>query len=141
MGRDENSKQNSRLVLSEAACDEIIAHIRSIREDDVPENAKLALNRLRAAKDFPDLLESGIDVTGVKENYKRINTIRMDGPTKRSEPIALIARNPERDPGDRDRRDGVIAFVLKDLSDDAPLSVGSVSNSQDRADDTQQASN
>ncbi len=114
-GRDADSDPNLRLVLSEAACDQIAAHIATITDADVPDNARLALARLQAGPAFASKLESGLDVTSAKPKFSQIKAPVPQGDQMVDSPIALVARNPTTAPAAQDRRQGVVALVIRDL--------------------------
>lgn len=115
VGRDEASKQNVRLVLSEAACDDIMSHIAALAEADVPSDAAQGLARLHAAVDLSRQLEDGLDVSAVKQAYAQAKAPRRD--EEEAQPVlpVHIARNPEGVPARQAQRHGVIALVLRDL--------------------------
>lgn len=120
VGRDTHSKPNIRLVLSEAACDEIMHYVTTMVANEVPENARAALSRLKAAADLAERLENGLDVTAAKPTYTKISTPRSDGEKTHCESIAHIARNPTSDLHPQAQKDGVIAFILRDLPQATP---------------------
>lgn len=122
VGRDKDSKPNLRLVISEAACDEITAYIAGLENDQVPDNARAALTRLKGAEDVFAKLEIGLDVTSAKASFSPLTSKRAEGDKVIEEGVAHIARNPTAiSLNAQARRNGVVAFVLRDLAPPAPL--------------------
>jgi hypothetical protein len=115
VGRDEGADQNSRLVLSEAACEEITAYIASLTDDSVPENARQALARLKGASDLFQELERGLKVTHAKKSFGLITSMRLVDGKETTGPVAHLARGPDAMPNPQAQRHGVVAFVLRDI--------------------------
>lgn len=125
VGRDGDSKPNSRLVLSERVCDEIASAISAIKPVDVPENAKVPLARLQAALELLDVLESGLDISKVKDSWKEFKTVASDGDSSKQETVALIARNADPETlGNRDLRKAAVAILLRDNEKETEAELG-----------------
>ena len=117
-GRKQDAGPNVRLVLTEAACDEIAGHIATIRADDVPQNARDALARLQSGPYLATMLEEGLDITSVRTRFERIRPPAQQGGQPAEGSIALISRNPTGAPQAQDRRQAVVALVLRDITDE-----------------------
>jgi CheY-like chemotaxis protein len=73
VGRDEDGKQNTRLVMTEGGCDGIIQAVAGLQEDQVAKEARTAFDHIRSTSDLRKLLSSGIDLNGVgSTNWKLI---------------------------------------------------------------------
>jgi hypothetical protein len=121
-GRDENADKSVRLVLSEAACDDVLHKIQSMTPNDVPERARPALKRLKESDSFPIMLEGGLDVTRATTAFSQIVANRTEpGGNVVKEPVLLLAKNTIDRPAAQASRNAVFAIVLKDYVTDQAL--------------------
>jgi hypothetical protein len=106
IGRDRNSKPVTRLVFSEAACDEILAAINPLESNAVHARAADTLNLLKNSTLFASALEHGIPAPAPhKGNWTPLQIEGKDAQgTAIHEIVGLIARNPP-----------VIAFTSQEL--------------------------
>jgi hypothetical protein len=114
-GRSADSGPNVRLVISEEACQQITAHIATINDEGVPQDARQALARLKASPAFASMLESGLDITKANASFTPIQPRIQQGDQPLEGAFALIARNPTGEPAARNRRQGIVALVVRDL--------------------------
>lgn len=67
VGRHEDGKQNTRLVMTEGGCDGIIEAVADLDENQVAPTARTAFDHIRTTSDLRKLLSSGIDLAGVTD--------------------------------------------------------------------------
>lgn len=95
VGRDEEGKENTRLILTEQSIDDVMAAISNLDVTSVGDAAKRCFDRLKASKRFELDLQRGISVPNPESGYKAITCLK-DGAAnaKDTEIVGLVARNP-----------------------------------------------
>ena len=122
VGRDGDSKPNSRLVIAEDVCEEIAAAINDVSNDDVPEAARPGLARVKEAEGLMIKLEQGLDVTGVKKDPQEIRSIMHLSDPPKEEVVALIAKNLDREKLHKQAyRRATFALLIADAIDTPPV--------------------
>lgn len=117
VGRDDDGKQNTRLVMTEGGCDGIIEAVAGLDENQVAPVARTAFDHIRATSDLRKLLSSGIDLNNVgSTNWKLIPS--ETGADKGVRSMGIVAWNysiPD-EPLKRDflNKTGV-ALLIKDI--------------------------
>jgi hypothetical protein len=94
VGRDKDGKENTRLILTEQAIDEVIARISQLDGSVVSQKARTCLTRLQASKAFESDLHRGLSVPNPEAGYRIISCAANEGGEKTVETVGLIARNP-----------------------------------------------
>lgn len=90
VGRDQQGKPVSRLVLTEGACDSLNVAVHELNDQVVAAEARPALQHVRSSQELRRKLETGLDLRSVgKTRWTAISIDRHGQPT----PIALIAWN------------------------------------------------
>lgn len=96
VGRDSHGNENTRLVLTEPAIDELLTAIQGIVEDAVHSSSRETLKRLKAATSLASDLQKGLPVPASdKSGFSPIQAdyIAQDGQNATGV-VGLIARNP-----------------------------------------------
>jgi hypothetical protein len=115
VGRDQDGKENARLILTEQAIDEVIARIGHIDENLVSHKARACLARLKASKAFESDIQRGLVVPS-NEGYKNILcALNEAGQDKAREIVGLIARNPTEQMRPPSNNAGIV-IVLRDVA-------------------------
>ena len=121
-GRDQDGKENTRLVLTEAVVDELVSVIRAIDDDLVHPKALVSLQRAKTSSVLGSHLSRGIALpSSTKREFFRIQVPSVDPSDQsvRDVVIGLCARNPS--PLDiRDRQSAGFVLVLRDLDLESP---------------------
>lgn len=117
VGRHEDGKQNTRLVMTEGGCDGIIEAIAALDENLVAPTARTAFDHIRSTSDLRRLLSSGLDLNGVNStNWKLVPS--ETGADKNVRNMGILAWNypVTNDPLKRDilNKTG-IALLIKDI--------------------------
>ncbi len=115
VGRDKDGNEQTKLVMTEGAIDELLTAVESITAAEVHERARDALARLQKAKSFGTMLQQGMPVP--KSDQTSFATIKAtvpeDGDQIKEGVIGLIARNPSTLP--QTARNGALVLVVTDL--------------------------
>lgn len=116
IGRDEDSKSQTRLVLNEQVVDELLAAVQSLAESALPTRAKDTLIRLKASTTFINILDRGLKLL----DWKEISEFKVPNAdsTKPAEIIGLIVRNPKKpisNLGTNQQKSGTILIVITDI--------------------------
>jgi hypothetical protein len=95
-GRDANGEENSRLVLTEPAIDELLRTIANIAEETVNARAHDTLRKLKASTSLGRDLQRGLKApVSSKSSFQQIKATSMgvDGQAV-EEVVGMVARNP-----------------------------------------------
>lgn len=120
-GRDSDGNDHTRLVLTEAAVDEILGAVLKLDESDIHTRAKETLARLQKSASFRSVLQHGIKVPaatskGNLQPLKVPSDAATAGPNAVDEVVGLIVRNPgEFSLSKNDCKSGAIIIVLNDV--------------------------
>jgi hypothetical protein len=101
VGRDEEGKENTRLILTEQSIDDVMTALSNLDVASVGDAAKRCFDRLKASKRFELDLQRGISVPNPESGYKTITCLKEEATNaKDSEIVGLIARNlaPDKTP-------------------------------------------
>ena len=71
VGRDKEGEEQTRLVMTEAAIDELLAAVDAIAPDHVHAKTKNALARLKTAKSLSSMLQQGLPVPRKRQGRLR----------------------------------------------------------------------
>jgi hypothetical protein len=94
VGRDEDGKENTRLILTEQAIDDLMAAIGRLETDVVVTAARRNFEALRASKSFENDVQRGLQVPPGSA-YKAISCVRENaGNVKSADVVGAIVRNP-----------------------------------------------
>jgi len=95
VGRDQEGKENTRLILTEQSIDDLLAAIAELDVASLAEAARRCIERAKASKTFESDLRRGLLVPSTESGYRPITCLR-DGAAnaKDTEVIGSIARNP-----------------------------------------------
>jgi hypothetical protein len=94
VGRDEDGKENTRLILTEQAIDDLMAAIGRLDTASVVTSAQRNLEALKASKTFEIDIQRGLQVPPGSA-YKPISCLRDNtGDDKSTDVVGTIARNP-----------------------------------------------
>jgi hypothetical protein len=117
VGRDEDGKQNTRLVMTEGGCDGIVEAISALDENLVAPPARTAFDHIRNTSDLRRLLLSGLDLNGVNStNWKLVPS--ETGAEKGVRNMGILAWNYSvtNDPLKRELLNKTgIALLIKDI--------------------------
>ncbi|MEC6392442.1 hypothetical protein VXS72_10970 [Acinetobacter pittii] len=114
VGRNKNSHQEIRLVLTESSIDNIINQIHSLNEKEIFGNARNNFRILKESEVLRQSLESGINLKKVIDHQTWKN-FELD-----SKPVGLISWNNQAKSGDDTTSNGII-FLIQDIDlPDAP---------------------
>lgn len=96
VGRDEEGKEQTRLIMTEAAIDELLAKIDALSPNNVHEKTKPALAQLQKAKALSSELRRGLTVPrSDRTGYSPIKVaIPIAGGADEQTVVGLIGRNP-----------------------------------------------
>lgn len=119
-GRDYKGEDLTRLVLTEASIDEILAAIPKIEEGTVHARTRETLKRLQASSSFRSLLQRGLKAPAAtaKGNLTPIKVpAEKGGEVKPNEEVVgLIVRNPgELSLSTNDQKNAAVIVVLNDI--------------------------
>jgi hypothetical protein len=117
VGRDQQGKQVSRLVMTESACDSLFAALNDLDDEAVAGIARAPLQKARASNELRRKLESGFDLNSVGDNRWTAVSIDSKGqPT----PIALIAWNydPTKEIARSDRPKAGVLLLIRDAQNE-----------------------
>lgn len=117
VGRDQQGKPVSRLVLTEGACDSLVAALTALQEDLVAADARSAMQQARTSAEIRRKLETGLDLKSVNESrWSPINIDRNGQPT----PIALVSwnHNPALEVVRGDRPKAGVLLLIRDAQDE-----------------------
>lgn len=96
VGRDEEGKEQTRLIMTEAAIDELLAKIDALSPNDVHEKTKPALAQLQKAKALSSELQRGLTVP--RSDRTGYSPIKVAMPTAAGADeqtvVGLVGRNP-----------------------------------------------
>jgi hypothetical protein len=97
VGRDKDGNEQTKLVMTEGAIDELLTAVGSIGGAEVHERARDALARLQKAKSFGFMLQQGMLLP--KNEQTSVTEIKATLPEENGQPakegvICLVARNP-----------------------------------------------
>jgi hypothetical protein len=120
-GRDSESAENARLVMTEEAVDQLVTAIKTLDATDVHNKTKDMLKRLKASAGFLTGLHRGIDAPAAdKTSLVPLKVHSEDAEGKPvSEIVGYITRNPP-DPL-ADTKHSALVLVLRDLEHDAAV--------------------
>jgi hypothetical protein len=121
-GRDAKGKENSRLVLTEPAIDELLEAISKLSEDDVIPQARETLKRLKASTSLAIDLQRGLEVPpSDKSGFGplKASAFGAGGETVK-ETVGLIARNPAPANKPELRHSGFV-LILTDPQPERPI--------------------
>jgi hypothetical protein len=90
VGRDQRGSSVHRLVLTEGACDRLVAALIDVEDSAVAEAARTPLRLARSSAELRRKLESGLDLKGVADRGWSAISVDQKG---QATPIALIAWN------------------------------------------------
>jgi len=117
VGRDQQGKPVSRLVLTEGACDSLVAALTALQEDLITADARPALQLARTSAELRRKFETGLDLKSVNDSrWTAINIDRNGQPT----PIALVSWNhdPSLEVARGDRPKAGVLLLIRDAQDE-----------------------
>ncbi|MDQ0333050.1 hypothetical protein QFZ88_005432 [Mesorhizobium sp. YL-MeA3-2017] len=112
LGRDDGNAENARLVMTEAAIDELMAAIAAIPDEKVMPKGKDPLKALKSTDALARLLQTGLPLGKLAGGYGEIRS--PDKPADGTKPplLGFITRNPEAK--DNNQNGGVLIKVEHD---------------------------
>lgn len=120
-GRDSESAENARLVMTEEAVDQLVTAIETLDANDVHNKTKEMLKRLKASTGFLAGLHRGIDAPAADKTSMvplKVHSQAPDGKSV-SEIVGYITRNPP-DPL-VETKNSALVLVLRDLELEAAV--------------------
>lgn len=119
VGRDKDSNEQTKLVLTEGAIDELLTAVGSIAVGDVHDRARDALARLQADKSLALVLQRGMPVP--RSDQKTFATVKViipeeGGHASKEGVIGWLARNPSAITPST--KNGALVLVIQDLEVD-----------------------
>jgi hypothetical protein len=124
VGRDEKGDEQTRLVMTEAAIDELLAKIDGVSPADVHDKTKPALARLQKAKSLSSMLQRGLTVPrSDKTGFAPIKAmVRAEGEAEAETVVGLVGRNPA---GMKvDIKNAALVLVVTDAEPRPPAEAG-----------------
>lgn len=119
VGRDNDRKPVSILVLTEKCCDGVHAALTSLREDQVAQNARKAFRHVQTTSDLRSIMARGLNLKGIKDDkWKEITS--ETGTNSGVPQMGLIARNFtawDQPLGGNLHKAGVL-FIIRDVGND-----------------------
>jgi hypothetical protein len=114
-GRDANGEENSRLVLTEPAIDELLTTISNIAEETVNAKAHDTLRKLKASTSLARDLQRGLKApVSSKSSFQQIKATSMGGDGQAvEEVVGMVARNPVSITGGQAKYNAFV-LVLRD---------------------------
>lgn len=95
LGRDEDNAENARLVMTEAAIDELMAAVAAIPDDKVIPKGKEPLKALKATDTLARLLQRGLPLGKLAGGYGEIRSHEKPADGTKPPLLGFITRNPE----------------------------------------------
>lgn len=97
VGRDKDAKENTRLVLTEEAIEEIASAIGAMKEEKVWAKSWAALEKLRSKSNFFQRLDRGLTISGKGGCTVLQADVQQDDGSVKTNPVGLIVRTTTSD--------------------------------------------
>jgi hypothetical protein len=95
LGRDEDNAENARLVMTEAAIDELMAAVAAIPDDKVIPKGKDPLKALKTTDTLARLLQRGLPLGKLAGGYGEIRSLEKPADGTKPPLLGFITRNSE----------------------------------------------